>query len=187
MKRILKTTFLIALFAFALSSTATIHTVVAEDHHDEHEGANECHDPTETLMINTHDSDTAFDKTELEATKGACVMFMFMNTQVNEHDFTIIRSNGTEWTHLHLDNALDNSTGPAPGTRMIHLQMPDEDITFNFECTVQGHADLGMKGKLVVGEGSPSDDSFLPGFGFYSVFLGLFTLMIAVPMIRRRI
>lgn len=185
MKRILTTTLLLTLFVFALTTT-TIHNVIAQDEHDAHGMGNECDDPTEQLMVDTHSADLAFTKTELKATKGACVMFMFKNTQDAEHDFTIMKD-GDEWTHLHLDDSLDNSTGPSPGLRMIHLQMPDEDITFDYLCTVTGHEAAGMKGKLVVGEGSPSDDDSLPGFGFISAFAGIIAIIALMPILRKRI
>ena len=166
MKRIFKTTIIVSLFLIAAASfTTTTHVAIAQEDHEGHDDGNECDNPSQQMMIDTHSTDVAFDKTELKVDKGACVMFMFKNTQLIEHDFTILRTNGSEWTHLHLANSGDNETGPAPGLRVIHLQMPDEDVTFKFVCTVTGHEALGMRGNLLVGEGSPSDDDGLPGFG----------------------
>ena len=110
-------------------------------------------------------------------------MFMFKNTQDVEHDFTILKD-GDEWAHLHLDNSLDNTTGPSPGLRVIHLQMPDEDVTFKYVCTVTGHEAAGMKGDLVVGDGSSEDDA--PGFGFVSAFAGIIALFALTPILRRK-
>lgn len=186
MKRLLTTTLLLTLFVFALTSTTT-HNAIAQDEHDGHTGANECDSPSQQVMIDTHSTDLAFDKTEIKVTKGACVMFMFKNTQDAEHDFTILKENGDEWTHLHLDSSTDNTTGPSPGLRMIHLQMPDDDITFSYLCTVTGHETAGMKGKLIVGEGSPdSDDGFLPGFGLISAFAGIIGLVLLNTILKRK-
>jgi uncharacterized cupredoxin-like copper-binding protein len=186
MKNNLKFVFLVSLFLIASTTTLNSHNIIAQEDHDDHGAENECHDPTETVMINTHEGDLAFDKSEIKVTKGACVMFMFMNTQDQPHDFTIIKEDGHEWAHLHLDNSVDNSSGQGEGRRMIHLQMPDEDITLKYVCTVSGHEAAGMKGELVVGEGSPEEDEgLLPGFGVYTTIITLFALFIAVPRIRR--
>jgi uncharacterized cupredoxin-like copper-binding protein len=187
LKRKIETLFLLTLFIIGYAMVNTTHKVAAHEH-EEHEGAaNECHDPTETLMISTAASGLVFDKTELKATKGACIMVMFMNTQDVPHDFTMNRANGSEWTHLHLDNSLDNNTG-TPGQNMVHLQMPDEDLTLDFWCSVNGHRGAGMEGKFVIGEGSPEDDEgFLPGFGVLTALMGLFTLLIAIPKLRNRV
>jgi len=130
MKRISKSILMMILFITAATLYSSNTFVVAQDEHDAH-GGNECDTPTQQVMINTHSTDIAFDKTEIKVEKGTCVMFMFKNTQDGEHDFTILRTNGSEWSHLHLDNSLDNTTGPAPGTRMVHLMMPDEDVALS--------------------------------------------------------
>lgn len=175
-----------ALFIMAAATfTTTVHVAVAQDEHDQH-GVTECDTPTQTIDISTVDgTDLKFDKTELKATKGACVMIRFFNVKAFEHDFTLEKEDGTQWTHLHLDNSLDNETGPAQGMRMVHLQMPDEDKTFEFYCSVNGHKAAGMKGNFVVGEGSPSEDDS-PAFGLITAFAGLIALMAIAPILRRK-
>ena len=126
----------------------------AQGDHDSHTQINECDTPSETVIISSHTAEIRYDKTELFVPKKTCFLLVYKNLGEIEHDFTLEREDGSEWASIHLDNALDNSTGPTPGLREVNLFTPDIDRTYDFYCSVPGHRAAGEQGELIVGEGT---------------------------------
>ena len=62
--------------------------------------------------------------------------------------------------------------------------MPDEDVTLKFYCSVDGHEEAGMVGKLVVGDGSP--EASAPGFEFLPLILGLMAAFVIGSILRKK-
>ena len=71
-------------------------------------------------------------------------MFMFTNDGLSEHDFAVYNDAGHEQFGLHIMGGAENTT------KMIHWQMPDADVTWEFWCTVTGHK-VSMFGDLIIG------------------------------------
>lgn len=82
-------------------------------------------------------TDFTFQPAEITVNKGK-VPFTFKNIGPSDHNFTVTGVKGAESQTL---------TPGASQTREITL---DKDGTYDVVCTVPGHADAGMKGKLIV-------------------------------------
>lgn len=168
MKRIILIISLLSVLIFGTAISS------AQEDHEMHTGTMECTTPDRMIMITTADTGFSFNTTTLNAVKGECLMIMFKNLQTSEHDFVINYANGTEWFGLHVMSNTE-VTGDLPaGVKMAHLQIPDEDVTLDFYCSVGDglHQNSGMEGEFVIGDGSPSEDG-IPGFGLITSFVAI--------------
>ncbi len=167
--------------------------VIGVDHNDEHahEGISEhtsseqCEDSTYDLtVIGGQDEQIRFDSTEYKVPKDTCVKVTFKNfSESTDHDMNIDEiagENGIKVTHLHQANSTDGPNGD--GTISLNILTPNADTELEIYCSVPGHRQAGMIATIIVGEGNPADESFLPGFEF----LGLFIAMISVIFIYKR-
>ncbi|MHA2104077.1 MAG: Loki-CTERM sorting domain-containing protein [Candidatus Hodarchaeales archaeon] len=149
-----------------------------QDHHaaDQH-----CDNATEFVTVSTTADTLAYDPTEIKVSKNTCVQIKFANTQTQPHDFSIDHDEGNEFEEVHMH--LDNNTAGHMGDNFLafNVSTPDLDITYDFYCSVVGHRDAGMEGKLVVGDGTPA----APGFEIFAVLVGFFTIGTVVVLKRR--
>ncbi|OLS21759.1 MAG: hypothetical protein HeimC3_33900 [Candidatus Heimdallarchaeota archaeon LC_3] len=180
----IKTIFIIGILIMSifLLITPTI-TGNADDHDDDHDHhditESQCDNSTEHRVIpSVHltNGELSFGANELKVSKGACVMIHFVNPYDTLHDFVIDPVSNIDFDGIHL--VLENSTAGLNGTNqhIVNIQMPDEDISIEYYCSVTGHKEAGMIGKLIVGNGSP--ETALPGFDLGIIF-SLFFLFIA--------
>lgn len=162
------------------------YSALAEEGHEEeagdHEALDHCDNPTTEVTITGGSGDQIiYDKNEYKVPKATCVELIFINLSPTEHDVSIDEHHGEfEEVHIHLANNTDGHD--ADGVKSMHILTPDEDTEFNIYCSVVGHQAAGMEAVLIVGEGNPEDESFLPGFEF----LGLFLAMSSLVMIYKR-
>lgn len=175
------TLFLLTLLMFFANSA-----LASEGHDDdqddgmgdmgEHEAADQCETPTTEITIKGGENgEIAFDKTEYQVPKNACVEVIFINfSPVIEHDASIDEIHEIlEEVHLHSANNTDGHEGD--GAVSMHIQTPNEDTEFEIYCSVEGHKSAGMVATLVVGEGLPG---FLPGFEFLGLLFGMSVMVI---------
>ena len=153
-----------------------------DDHDDDHDhddiSESQCENTTEHRVIpSVHltNGKLSFGANELKVSKGACVMIHFVNPYDTLHDFVIDPISNIDFEGIHL--VLENSTNGLNGTNqhIVNIQMPNEDISLEYYCSVIGHKEAGMVGKLIVGNGTP--ESSVPGFEFGIIF-SLFFLCI---------
>ncbi len=174
-KRLLSITLL--LFLSLLLNSMLIPTVSAT-HSYANETESDCNNPTKDITISADKTGFKFDKTELTVPRGVCVQLTFTNLGLIEHDFVI-------------DN-FDFTSGKATlyilliydGSKTLNFTTPDLDKTYKFFCAFPGHEKGGMKGKLIVGEGSAEEDA--PGFGLIFAFSALFAMTIAITRFKRK-
>lgn len=162
---------------FSLAIVTT--TIAQDDHHHDDLSIDQCDNPTLHVVVNTvhyADGSLTFGDDEIRVSKGSCVMLHYINPYDSLHDFVIDPDTDSGFEGIHL--ALENSTAGIDGTNqhIVSIQMPDMDITLEYYCSVAGHKEVGMFGKLIIGDGSP--DGSVPGFdlvvigiGFISIFL----------------
>ena len=153
-----------------VSAFATMNLVTSE--HNTEFSVNGCETPTEWLNITMMNRKFMVDGAELKTVtvgKNACLGMMTENHDNEEHDFTV--KDGDDEV-IHMDT-------PANGSIIHYWQLPDDDLTLEFFCEVEGHADEGMKGEFIIGDGGG-----LPGFELPLVFVAL-AAMIAIPLKRR--
>lgn len=140
-----------------------------------------CTDPTVWIEIYSEPVAFAYDKNELRVPRGVCVQLTFYNPSLTiEHDFTVDADGVEGIKRIHV-SILDKNDGN--GVDNFNFTTPDADVTFKFYCTVQGHEAAGMRGKLIVGEGSPEEDS--PGFGFYLAITAFIGMVLLIPRLKK--
>jgi hypothetical protein len=132
---------------FGGSSTVLSHSYL--DHHMSPIG--ECDDASVKVFIESQEN-LVYSLNVIEVPQNSCVEFEFKNTVDIAHDFTLEREDGSIWVNLPVENSTDPST-PNPGLLRAKLQMPTEDITLPYYCSVTGHREAGEEGTLIVGEG----------------------------------
>ncbi|MFW9929960.1 MAG: plastocyanin/azurin family copper-binding protein, partial [Candidatus Thorarchaeota archaeon] len=149
----------------------------------------ECANPTEVIGIEAgtqaEPDKVAFNTTELHASKNTCVQLRYKNwSSTTIHDFVIEEHEDSGFEGMDFD--VDNNTvefGYGPGWNAYNFTTPNKDVTLTFFCEQPGHQDLGMEGKLIVGEGSPASS---PGFEL-PIFLASFVVVATViTTIRKR-
>lgn len=178
----IKTKLLIILLILSLAIVAP---TVAQDQDHDSATIEECTTPTESVTIKAEATGAAFNTTQIKASKGACLKLTFINAATSDqHDFTLERANGSTWVHMHLMNSSMDPFGDGPGKGISYLQMPNEDLTLSYFCSVTGHQAAGMEGTLIIGKGSSS--GFLPGFDMLTTFLAISFLLITIPVFQRR-
>ena len=154
----------------------------SDDHGDEtmgeHEAADQCETPTyEINIIGGENAQITFDQTKYYVPLDTCVEVIFANLDIIEHDVSIDEIHDSiEKVHLHLSNNTDGHEGD--GVISMHMQTPNFDTEYDIYCSVPGHKAAGMTATLIVGEGLPEDESFLPGFGFFALFISMSTLIL---------
>ena len=178
---------LISAFLISLVFIPVVFT--QDDDHHGHDALTEsqCHNPTEHLVIpavHQIDGKLSFGEDVQTVSKGACVMVHFINPYGILHDLTIDADESINFEGIHV--ALKNSTAGLNETnqQIVNIQMPDDDVTLKFYCSVEGHEEAGMIGQLIVGEGSP--EASAPGFEFLPLILGLITSVIIGIIVRNK-
>lgn len=120
-------------------------------------GTNETTPATMEIVLNANEF--SFFPATLEVKAGQPVKLIFQNTDVLEHDFSIVEiplageaeATGDDHGHGH-----DASDAPklhvvaAPGETGTLEFTPTEPGEYEFDCTVAGHKEAGMVGKLIV-------------------------------------
>lgn len=145
----------------------------------------ECTTPTETRVIGVVSGDLKFNVSSVTMPKATCVEVIFVNSDATEHDLTALDADGEEWIHMDVSNTPeDEGTGEGQGQGIgTHYYMtPDEDITLEFYCEVEGHKELGMFFELIIGEGSTEE---APGFTLPLVIVGFLSMASLIPKIRK--
>lgn len=151
--------------------------IANEDHVEEageHEAMDHCDTPTTEITIEGgKDNAIAYGEKEYQVPLDTCVEVIFANLAIDEHDISIDEVHDVMGeVHIHLENNTDGHD--ADGVKSMNIQTPNEDTEFEIYCSVSGHKNAGMVAILVVGSGN----ALLPGFGFYSLFVGLTALVI---------
>ena len=96
--------------------------------------------------------DIKFDTTALSATKGQALTVNLTNTGALDHDFTMEKLDGA----ATIDGKDAKATGQAvhaalkPKATGKLVITPSAAGTFTFFCTVPGHREAGMQGRLTV-------------------------------------
>lgn len=151
---------------------------VSAAHSYGNETTSDCDTPTEKITISAHKTGFSFDKTELTVSRGVCIQLTFTNIAILEHDFVIDNfdfTSGKDTLYILLNSE---------GSKTLNFTTPDLDKTYKFFCAVPGHEKGGMKGKLIVGEGSEEDDA--PGFGLLFAFFALFAMTATITRFKRK-
>jgi uncharacterized cupredoxin-like copper-binding protein len=149
----------------------------------EHEGVVEhCDNATEFVTVSTTADTLAFDPTEIKVSKNTCVQIKFANTQTVEHDFSVEHDDANEFEEVHMHLANNTAGHMAGNFKTFNVSTPDLDITYDFFCSVVGHRDAGMEGKLVIGDGT----AVAPGFEMFVVLVGFFSIGTVVVLKRRK-
>ncbi|MFA7248054.1 MAG: plastocyanin/azurin family copper-binding protein [Dehalococcoidia bacterium] len=96
--------------------------------------------------------DIKYDKTALTATKGQTLTITLNNTGALDHDFTIDKIEGAakfDGKDPKADNVAIKALLKAKASGKLEIT-PAAAGTYDFYCSVPGHKDAGMKGKLTV-------------------------------------
>lgn len=136
-----------------------------------------CSNPTMSVTI-AGQSGFKFNVTEIKVPKDTCVKFTFVNEDSLIHDFTVTGVDSMDTFQIPEVNK-----GVA---KSIVIKTPNVDTTTDFYCSVPGHREQGMEGKLVIGSGGDdANKSSSPGFELLPAFLALFVLL-AIPIMKRK-
>jgi uncharacterized cupredoxin-like copper-binding protein len=105
-----------------------------------------------TEVITVKAAEFAYSPSTIRVPAGRPVRLVLENAGLIEHDLTVVRLPATEvrtggGIHSHKDEVAAHA---AAGKRAWVEFTPTEQGTYDVECTVPGHKDAGMKGKLVV-------------------------------------
>lgn len=118
------------------------------------------------VEISVTGTDIAYDTNQIEVTAGQPVRLTFHNEGVLEHDWSIIEIPHTgAVAEGHVAGMMGHDmnmsqtavdpevhvAAPAGGTNTVEFT-PSEPGEYEFFCTVSGHKEAGMLGKLVVTE-----------------------------------
>ncbi len=158
-------------------STALISVVAdesqGEEHHEEQVG---CDNPTLTLAVSS--KNTKYNVTEIRVPKDTCVQIIYENKDNYAHDISVAEvPNEFSGFHIHLEGI---------GVANTTFLTPDKDVTYLYYCTVPGHREAGMEGKLIVGEGSAEDTAGVPGFELPMILGTLLAIGTTSVLIRSR-
>lgn len=176
------------LLMFSSSNQVTVHAEeeLVMDHGAMH-APDLCTTPTKTLTISVPSADQVkFDKSEYKVDKDTCYKFTFSNPTGIEHDVTVDAVAGEiGFVHMHVINATVGPNGD--GSVSQNVMTPNKDVTYPMFCEITGHRAAGMESKLIVGNGSSSGSSFLPGFGFYMAAISIFAIGLVVRQRKLRL
>ncbi|HWI62799.1 MAG TPA: cupredoxin domain-containing protein [Symbiobacteriaceae bacterium] len=110
--------------------------------------------PAETVTVKAEN--TSFATKEITVEKGKTYQLVLDNKDVQLHDFSIDKisakveghqeAHGHDTTNKNPDLHVQADAGKS-GTLTF---TPSQQGTFTFYCTVPGHKDAGMQGKLIV-------------------------------------
>ena len=157
-------------------------TLASEGHGDEneHEAVDHCETPTEEITINGGTGGAiVYDKNEYHVPKNACIELIFVNEAIIPHDLSIDEIHDElEKVHIHLENNTDGHD--SDGKMSMHILTPDQDTEYEIYCSVEGHKEAGMIATLIVGEGLPDDEGFLPGFEFISFIFATIAMSVII-------
>jgi uncharacterized cupredoxin-like copper-binding protein len=109
-------------------------------------------DSGEVQTVTVATTGMAFDSNELKVIKGKPMKLVLQNKDTVEHDWTITtipHSAKKGGGHAHGVKA-DVHVHTAVGKTESIQFTPTKDGTYTFYCTVAGHRDAGMEGKLIV-------------------------------------
>ena len=116
----------------------------------------------------------AYNLDTITVGKGTCVTLKFKNVDTIFHDFKV--DNTTDFAGFDI-NVEAETTGE------ITILMPDVVKDFEFYCSVLGHRAAGMTGTLKVVESTATSSP--SNFSTLSLILGLFAIVVAVPLVRK--
>ncbi len=119
--------------------------------------------PAEFTLVAT---DIAYDNSTLEVTAGQPVKITFRNEGFLEHDFSIMEiehsgdvsmsheegeadEHGHDMTHMDVLPDVHVAAAMQGGSSTLEFT-PSEPGEYEFYCTVAGHKEAGMVGKLIV-------------------------------------
>ena len=116
--------------------------------------------PTTPSVVNVEASDFRFEPATIELKAGQPVKLSFRNKGAVEHDFSVmaiqVANSGTPG-HSGAGHDMSNMamqpdlhTIAAAGQTSTLEFTPSQSGTYEFQCTVAGHKDAGMTGRLVV-------------------------------------
>ncbi len=120
-------------------------------------GAEETTPATMEIVLNANEF--SFSPATIELKAGQPVKLIFQNDDVLEHDFSIVKiplageaeATGDDHGHGHdASDALELHVAAAPGETGTLEFTPTEPGEYEFDCTVAGHKEAGMVGKLIV-------------------------------------
>ncbi len=124
--------------------------------------------PPPPVDVTIHATDIAYDVTTINTAAGQKVRLTFVNDGVLEHDFSIMKlPHSGEVTEMKMDDGHDDGHEHAMenmaempeihtaasingGTTVLEFT-PSEAGEYEYFCTVPGHKEAGMVGKLIVG------------------------------------
>jgi len=96
--------------------------------------------------------DMKFEPAEVTVKKGEPVTFVFENKGYQEHDFTVDGMQVDIQSPGHTGENPDHAVylHASPGQRDQATLVPMQEGEFEFYCSVPGHREAGMSGRLVV-------------------------------------
>ena len=110
--------------------------------------------PAQTITVKAEN--TAFGTKEIVVEKGKTYQLVLDNKDVQLHDFSIekiaVKIDGAKEAHGHdtISKDPDLHVSADAGKSGQVTFTPNQQGTFTFFCTVPGHKDSGMAGKLIV-------------------------------------
>ena len=115
---------------------------------------------TTSSGVTVEASDFRFTPATIEVKAGQPVKLTLRNRGAVEHDFSVMQiqvANSSEASHSGAGHDMSNMTMQpdlhtvaAPGQTSTLEFTPSKAGVYEFQCTVAGHKDAGMSGRLVV-------------------------------------